>query len=232
MNDLVQNEPRRTLPEGEALAGVIRWLSIHDDLLRGLTHTLSNRVGTIAAAAYMVEVQPASMAASAATLRAESEKLESLLRLLRLLPRRVVGAGEPVIPTDAASVAIELYGHHPKQTSAPITMVVEGDLQPAFVEPAALTMAVVVGLDAAHRGIATAAAQLSVTITCSTDWVTLHMHARDETVSTDVADNLAAITWLLLPFGGHSAPHALGASLMIPTLQATRRALRDSSQPR
>ena len=231
MNDLGHDKPRRTLPEGEALAGVIRWLSIHDDLLRGLTHTLSNRVGTIAAAAYMVEVQPASLAASAATLRAESEKLESLLRLLRLMPRRVGSAGEPVIPTDAANVALELYGHHPKQPSASITVAIHGDLQPAYVEPAALTMAVVVGLDAAHKGTAASAAHLSVTITCSTDWVTMHMHARDGVVASDVADNLAAITWLLSPFGGHSAPHTSGASLMIPTLQATRRAQRDSLQP-
>ena len=231
MNDLVHDELRGTNPEGEALKGVTRWLSIHDDLLRGLTHTLSNRVGTIAAAAYMVELQPASLATSAAALRAESETLEALLRLFRMLPRRVRSVGEPVIPTDAANSAIELYGHHPHHPITPVIVVVDGDVQPAYVEPEALAMAIVVGLDAAsrtgaHRTSATSAQQLEITISCSTDWVTVHVTARDGAIDTDVTDDVAAISWLLSPFNGHGAPHALGASLMIPTLQAARRAQR------
>ncbi len=224
MNDLGHDELRGTNPEGEALTGVTRWLSIHDDLLRGLTHTLSNRVGTIAAAAYMVELQPASLTTSAAALRAESETLEALLRLFRMLPRRESGAGEPVIPTDAANSAIELYGHHPNHPTTPITVVIDGDMQPAYVDPATLTLAIVVGLDTASR--ATADHDLQITISCSTEWVTITVQAGDGAIDTDVTDNLAAISWLLSPFNGHSAPHVSGARLMIPTLQAARRAQR------
>ncbi|MEQ1690937.1 MAG: hypothetical protein ABMA00_06610, partial [Gemmatimonas sp.] len=61
-------------------SGAARWLSVHDDLLRGLTHSLSNRLGTISALAYMIELKPDSLGTSAATLRAESERLDALLQ--------------------------------------------------------------------------------------------------------------------------------------------------------
>ena len=90
---------------GATREGAARWLSVHDDLLRGLTHALSNRLGTVAAASYLLDQQPTAVNTAAATLLAESERLEALLHLIRLLPYPDGAVAEPVIPTDATTQA-------------------------------------------------------------------------------------------------------------------------------
>lgn len=225
----VSGEPSHVAPEG-----AVRWLSVHDDLLRGLTHSLSNRVGTIAAAAYMVEMQPATLSNTASTLRAESERLEQLLQLFRLLPRRADSVAEPIVPTDAVSQAIALQSHHADLREIPITVTVDGDLQPAYAEPAALALAVVVLLGTAHRAIA-GHGNIVVTISSSTDHVRINtcgvptadaVLTDDEHVERDAAADAAAVQWLLAAVGGDGRRSTNGAELIVPTLQAARRATR------
>jgi hypothetical protein len=220
---------------GAALLGATRWLSVHDDLLRGLTHTLSNRVGTIAAAAYMIELQPGAVATTAATLREESDKLEALLQLFRLLPRRDDAVAEPVIPTDSVNQAFALQAHHPELHDVPVTMAIEGDLQPAYAEPTALAIATVLVLGAAQRaakGAGLPGARAELVISSTTDEVRLRARAFvDDTLIRVAVDSQAeldvlAVTWMLTPYGGRGATSDAGATVLIPTLQAARRARR------
>lgn len=209
--------------------GTARWLSIHDDLLRGLTHALSNRVGTISAIAYMLALKPLAANATAETLRAESEQLDTLLQLIRLLPRRVDAVFEPVIPTDATSQALHLQAHHPEFRDLHSTVLVDGDLQPAYVDPAVLTMAVVTAVGAVHRVVGTGG-HITMTISCTTDVVRIVVHPDNRElpvsdVATDAhsADDLSAICWLLQPYGGFGTIDDSGVAVVIPTLQAARR---------
>lgn len=226
----VSGELSHVAPEG-----AVRWLTVHDDLLRGLTHSLSNRVGTIAAAAYMVEMQPATLSNTANTLRTESERLEQLLQLFRLLPRRADSVAEPIVPTDAVSQAIALQSHHADLREIPITVTIDGDLQPAYAEPAALALAVVVMLGTAHRAIA-GQGEIVVTISSSTDHVRINSRGvpsdasaavvADEHAERDAAADVAAVHWLLAAVGGNGQRSTHGAELLVPTLQAARRATR------
>lgn len=214
--------------------GAERWLCVHDDLLRGLTHALSNRLGTISAAAYLVELQPAAHVTTAATLRAESERLDGLLQLMRLLPRRADAVAEPVVPTDMLTQAMAISAHHPDAFDLPTTVHTDGDLQPAYVEPGRFTMALCLALGAAQRTaqlVAGREGRVTVRIACSTDRVQLE--TRGETangqggpVDALGVDDVAAIDWLLREAGGGGAMRADGITVFVPTLQAARRARR------
>lgn len=231
----------------DAHLGLARWLSIHDDLLRGLTHTLSNRIGTVAAAAHMVELQPASLGNTAATLHAEGERLEALLQLFRVLPRAEQDVPEPVIPTDMITQATALQSHHAHLRAIPITVIRDGDVQPAYADPSALTLAVAVILGTAQRATGSSG-RVDVTISSTTDVVRIVATGipaegaapvlPDELVQADAladaaADALAnaladaaAVRWLLAGCGGLGEVSAHGAALEVPTLQAARRARR------
>jgi hypothetical protein len=215
---------------GAALQGALRWLCVQDDLLRGLTHSLSNRVGTISAAAYILEIQPTAGAASAATLRVESERLEALLQLMRLLPRRPDASAEPVVPTDVLQQAIDVLAHHPERYEQPIRVTVDGDLQPAYVEPAAYAMALAVLFAAAQRN-AGPLGEVSATVQCTVDVVSIAaVFARDDGAEHRddalTAADLAAVEWLLAAAGGRARRDAGALHVTVPTLQATRRAQR------
>lgn len=219
MNESVSGEHR----------GTARWLSIHDDLLRGLTHALSNRIGTISAIAHMLELKPSAANTTADTLRSESEQLDTLLQLMRLLPRTANAVSAPVIPTDAITQALQLQAHHPEFRDLQSNVLMEGDLQPAYVDPAVLTMALVTAIGAAHRAAGTGG-HITLIISCTTDVVRIVVRPDDRETAVagsasgaHTADDVSAICWLLQPYGGHGAIDDNDITVVIPTLQAARR---------
>ena len=209
---------------GATLAGAARWLSVHDDLLRGLTHALSNRVGTISAASYLLDQQPSS-AAVAETLRAESERLETLLQLMRMLPYPEGAVAEPVIPTDAIASAVALQSHHNELRDIPVVVTLDGDVQPAYVNPTALALAVAVAIGVAQRAAGMGG---SVELVVSSSADTVHVNARairnGGSVAVDAAHDVAAITWLLSQYRGFGDDANGDVAVVVPTLQAARRA--------
>ena len=213
---------------GATLAGAARWLSVHDDLLRGLTHALSNRVGTISAASYLLDQQPSSPSATGATLLAESERLETLLHLMRMLPYPEGAVAEPVIPTDAVMNAIALQSHHNELRDIPVTVTLDGDVQPAYVNPAALTMAVAVAIGAAQRG-AGRGGRVELVVSSNADTVSIDARATGEngrvaSLDDDSAPDIEAIAWLLASYRGFGDAANGNIAVMVPTLQAARRA--------
>ncbi|MEI6740588.1 MAG: hypothetical protein WCK74_09785 [Gemmatimonadaceae bacterium] len=208
-------------------SGLARWLTVHDDLLRGLVHSFSNRVGAIATTAYLLELQPGSPTGPTATLREECDRLDALLHLLRLLPHRGDAPAEPVIPTDAVAQAMALQHEHPEHRETSMTVTRDGDLQPAYVEPGAFTMALAVAIGAARRA-AHAGGEVAITIGCTTDRVTIWARGvRADHFPGDAdpraQDDLAAVEWLLAPSGGRALADRAGVGLAVPTLQAARR---------
>ena len=93
-------------------AAVARWLVIHDELLRGITHALSNRIATIAAAAYLLEQSDVPIEQTIQSLRTENERMDTVLQQLRQLPERPGADAEPMTVDDACATAVKVHAHH------------------------------------------------------------------------------------------------------------------------
>ena len=210
--------------------GAARWLAIHDELLRGLAHALSNRVATVAAAAYLIESQERPSAASAQLLRIEADQLEGILHLVRLLPRGNDGDAEPVMAADAARTAIELHGHHAVLHGIPCELAKADDVQPAWGDHIALPQAIAVGLGVAKRA-AVDQRGVRIAVSSTDDVVRLAIecpfHPRGTVHGVDDALDIEAINWLLAATGGDAVLTDGGCTIEVPSLSAARR-LRDA----
>lgn len=220
-------------------SGSARWLTVHDDLLRGLTHALSNRIGTIAAASYLLASMPESLPSAAAALSDESDRIDGQLQLLRLLPRRPQALHEPVVPTDMTAQACALLRYHPDLGDVVVEIALDGDVQPAYADPTNTILALTVIVAVAQRA-AGQHGRVALRIVCDTECV--HFIATATYADGSLADasaghpdpdpdldaDLAAVRWLLSSCGVEATGHAGGATMSLPTLQAARRAQRDS----
>lgn len=205
--------------------GAAYWMEVHDALLRGLTHSLSNRVGTVAAAAYLLEANPAAAVATGATLRDEGERMDGLLQALRLLPRCETRAAEPFLITERLQLALDVVAHHAQWHGRDLVIDATGERQPAYADPTACVHALLTILVAllSTPDDAERAPALRCTIAHSAD--TVHATFRS---TADAATRQRAhdtIDWLLGDQGRAASSDAeLGVHL--PTLSAVRRQTR------
>ena len=211
--------------------GRARWLALQDELLRGLTHALSNRLATLSAAAYMLEYGDITAAEAATSLRTETERLDAILRLLRQLPARDEGVLEPVAPGDIVEAAVALHAHHGDLRDVPVTVAVADDVLPVLVEPHALRQALLLALTAAKRAAHHAGSGVTdgvrIDVTGDAEWVVLRVFA-DGTIDPDAEatrrDALAARACLAHAIGDAEARADGGCELRLATLLAARRA--------
>jgi signal transduction histidine kinase len=216
-------------------AGAARWLTIHDELLRGLAHALSNRVATIDAATYMLGLEGADVAGHTATLRGETERLEAVLYALRALVGHDGGA-EPVMPGDAVQGALALHAHHGDLRDIPCDVAIDPAVPPAYADPVALQHALLVAVTAARRA-AGAGGRVSLRVSSTTDVVEFFVdaveavdHAAAVPAGAGHDDGDAeAIDWLLGAHGGRSAARSGGRAFTVPTLTAARKAERGAA---
>ena len=141
-------------------------------------------------------------------------------------------ANEPVVPTDMTTQACALLSYHPELGDIPIDTALDGDLQPAYADPTSTILALTVAIAAAQR-VAGPQGRVVVRIACDTECVRFIVtgnhadravnHVRDDALLADVA----AVRWLLASSGGHATDEAGGVTLLLPTLQAARRAHRE-----
>lgn len=202
-----------------------RWLVIHDELLRGITHALSNRIATIGATTYMLEHGDVDVAQSVEALRAESERMDTLLQQLRQLPARPGADGEPMTVGDLCANAIRLHAHHGEWRDFECEIVEDPDVYPIWGEPQAVLHAILVALTAAKRN-ATPGSRVRMHIGGDTSVVRINAtapSANDSGNNLNITDADAA-NWLLAPHGGTARATDHGCELEIPTLLAVRRA--------
>lgn len=130
---------------------------VRDGVLRGLAHELSNRTGTIGAAAEaLAAADPSSRLALA--LRAEAARLDEVLRLLRLLPADPARPSEPVRPADLVADAAALFALHPAGRDRAVRLERGDDAPPVRVAVPATVHALVALLVHAPDDGATVAA--------------------------------------------------------------------------
>ena len=122
-------------PSGGAVEGP--WLGVSDALLRGVGHALNNRAAALSAVVQVLASEENGPLEGA--LRAETERLQRAVELLRLLPRRWGSEPEPVLVDDVVRSAIELLVLHADLPELRYEWTADGSLPPTLVEPSLLT---------------------------------------------------------------------------------------------
>lgn len=206
-------------------AGAAHWLTIHDDLLRGLAHAFSNRVATVVAIAAHLDPSRAPDERLLHGLRSDVDRLEELLKCLRQLPRRGEGDPEPMLPLDGVTAALALFAHHPAYGSMRCTVGSAEGVPPVRADPLALQHALCVALVSACRAGGDVA---GVAVALSTDGEVVRIavsaeggHGEGEAAA--LAQDVSAVDWLLAGSHGRGSAAPLGCTLELPTLQASRR---------
>lgn len=200
-----------------------RWLSIHDDVLRGLAHAISNRLATITAAAGVLDASELPDIRFIEGLHSDADRLDGLLTLMRHLPRRVDAPLEPMLLSDPLDSARRLVEEHPLMRSRSIVVASHSDVAPARAEPGAVLHAMTVALLCASRCG-------SGTITAALETVGDHVRftARVDGGREEGGDDMTeldarTVTWLLRSSHGRGSALADGCAFEVPTLQASRR---------
>ena len=146
------------------------WRPTGDALLRGLAHELSNRIGTIGAAAEALAASdPASRLAP--LLAGEARRLEELLRLLRLLPDDPSLPPEPVRPADLLADAAALFALHARGRDARVAVADAETAPPVRVRVAETVRRLVALLE----GAAGSAPAPAIHVRCAGDDDTLRL---------------------------------------------------------
>ncbi|MCA0375401.1 MAG: hypothetical protein LCH84_07015 [Gemmatimonadetes bacterium] len=213
-----------------ARVGLARWLTLHDDLLRGLAHALGNRLGTVTATASILEAGRAPDPRLVAGLQADAGRLEGLLEAVRMLPLRVDAEAEPLLVTDAIAAAERLVAEHPLLHDRQVALHTVGDIPPVRVPFGALVQACAVVLLAGARVTAQAGGHIAATLTADAQGVCFRAGAHEGAApGEEAADELLehdarAIDWLLGAHGGVGQVREGGCLLTLPPLVSAPRA--------
>jgi signal transduction histidine kinase len=207
------------------MSGAERWLTIHDELLRGVAHAISNRLATISAMAGVLDASVAPDPRFLEGMCSDASRLEGLLELLRQLPRRTAAEREPLLITDVLHAARRLVSEHSAMHGREVVVTSNGDVMPVRAEPGAVVHAIAVALLAAARH---ATHRVEVQLATIDDVVKLDVRG-DGGVTTDgdatalLVQDAGAMAWLVAQSHGSAQPLADGCALTLPTLSASRR---------
>lgn len=134
------------------------WLPVQQALLRGLNHSLSNRLASLSALTMLIESGDRLDSRMQDALSADVERLGGLLELFRALPGPAVSRREGTRFGDALQRAGALVAHHPDCRDVEIASVVEeSDAPPVTLSSEDATRASVLLLLAVARAAASPA---------------------------------------------------------------------------
>lgn len=223
--------------EGE-LEARSAWLEVSDALLRGVGHALNNRVAALSAVAQVLAGSGEGGALREA-LSAETDRLQKVVELLRLLPHRWESAAEAARVDDPVRAAMELLPLHYELPELRYRWEGSTDLPPVLVEPSLLThIFCLVGTAAAEMADATGASEVVFRGSSSGDVVevTVSPGEGDEAIGAlrvqlrgeaQSGTDAAAAAALVAKAGGElrieRGAGAFVATVSLPTLAAARR---------
>ena len=125
-----------------------RWSELADALLRGVAHSLSNRIGALMA---LMHLPPDDTPTEErGFLAVEIDRLQAINRALKLLPADLSPRQEAVFVADVVADALALIGMHPRGKDITFTVHERGE-QPVRVERWALLRLVLIALDTARE---------------------------------------------------------------------------------
>jgi hypothetical protein len=120
---------------------------VSEKVLKGLNHQLTNRVASIGGVVGVLEPGETLDEPMLGALRDELRRLDTLLRLYRLLPAEPSVAPEPVRLQDVLSQVIELHTYHSDLRSVRCELVEDPSADPVCVRPSALLRSLLVLLE-------------------------------------------------------------------------------------
>lgn len=209
-------------PQSADPAAVLVWARARDAAVRGLVHALSNRVGTVAAVAAMLDdgagdgVPAGSVGTAGRILAGEGERLEALLAFFRAAsadPFGLDAAPEPVHVPELLAEVVALAAYAVPEV---VVRVEAGpEVRPAMASRAALGQALLACVCAAGggevvlRAMGEDAGGVTVVV----------VEPGLEGAPTDAQCHAAgAATWLLAGKGGEAAVRGGGVAITVPAL--------------
>lgn len=140
------------------------WLPVQEMLLRGLNHSLSNRLASLSALAMLIEGADRLDARMQEALSSDAERLGELLNLFRALPGSANVRREAVRFGDALARAGALIEHHPECRDIAVAPVEEApDAPPVKVASTDALRSSVLMMLAVSRGAASPAPLVATT---------------------------------------------------------------------
>jgi hypothetical protein len=133
------------------LPALSAWLPLADELIRGLHHSLNNRLAAISSISRIVSADGGAGSGYYDILSDELETLERTLRLLRWLPRCAEPSPEPVRVIDLLPEAVELHRMRAATLDLEFVSIEEEEVPPIRVDSTRFVQAVLVLLGAATR---------------------------------------------------------------------------------
>jgi hypothetical protein len=218
--------------EGSAPAAEGAWLVVSDALLRGVGHAMNNRAAALSA---VVQVLASSgpQGPLEGALRSETERLQRVVELLRLLPRRWESDPEPVLVGDLVPSALELLALHSDLPETRFAWEADGSLPPVLVEPSLLIHVLcLLGTAAAKEAARTGARAVSFRGSSDGDAVRVEIVVGEpdpslaDPAAPEGGEDPAAAEALLAHAGGELSVERDGELRMafrLPTLAAARR---------
>jgi hypothetical protein len=116
--------PLQDARQEDVLRAELLWAAASGELLGGLTHALSNRVGTLMAVADHLGADAGQATAVARLLDDECTRLAAIVELLRILPPRRLQPPEAISVAECMDDAVSLLRYHPESRN--ITPVITG----------------------------------------------------------------------------------------------------------
>jgi hypothetical protein len=127
------------------------WLSVCNDLLWGFNHALSNRLAALTSIVRILEHSDTGLDPLLGVLSEEIGNLERTLSLLRLLPQNPAEAPEAVLLQDLIPPLLELHRLQNDGRDLEFDLDLDSTTFPVWVEPSALSHAILLLLAATSR---------------------------------------------------------------------------------
>ena len=210
--------------ESVMVAALERLRVIQDEIMRGVAHAMSNRVGAMSAGVFVLGETGTATPAATGALQSELDRLEQLLVQLRMLSRETVEP-EPLLSSDSARTAVALHEHHGELRNVSCIVDDAGHVPPARAEPQALIHALLVAITCAKQAAGNGSAQL---VLRSDDNVVRFIATSGDADNVSPDDSTFAVEalaarMLLERSNGTAFAIAGGCVIEVPTLAASRR---------
>jgi hypothetical protein len=161
------------------------WPRLLEDLLRGLVHSMNNRVTALSAFAELAAVDDGVLEID--MLRQEIHRLHEVSSLVSVLASRSDEL-EALELSVVLEMALDIHNHHPRMRSAPCTLEKAGAILPVRVPRWAMLRLALLMIDAAKRaGGESHAATVAVWLSGNDAVVRLHI-VSPEPLGADAAD--------------------------------------------
>jgi hypothetical protein len=220
----VQDRARDTQQVDE---GVVEWLEVVDEALKGLHHALNNRIGSLSALVELHQLGdlPAD-GSSFESLAADLRRLEDANRVLRLLPHDGVVGEESLILDDVIADVLAIHRFLHDMRDLQVTIVPTRFVEPVRVERWAAVRVLTLLLNDAKRVAKSLSTSVRATTESDEQWVRVEFRLGLPSADVIPSGRGRYAELVAESFGGSVTRKPGAVELRLPTLKARRAAAR------